>query len=105
MTEALASRISGARCSFDGIFEGDLGDGGGRATGDSVEDGGEEEEEEEEDDDDGKIGDAGSSGYKDARSSIAIFWKSPSRDVRVPDGVPIRASSIGSNDSSVAATV
>ena len=98
MTEALASRISGARCSFDKMFDGDLGDGGGRGGGDSVEDGGEEEE-----DDDS--GDGGSSGYKDARSSIAIVWKSSSRDVRVLEGVPVMASSIGSNASSVAATI
>ena len=103
MTEALASRISGARCSFDKMFDGDLGDGGGRGGGDSVEDGGEEEDDDDDDDDDS--GDGGSSGYKDARSSIAIVWKSSSRDVRVLEGVPVMASSIGSNASSVAATI
>lgn len=95
VTEALASRISGARCSF----EGGLGDGGARDAEDGLEDG----EEEEDDDDDN--GDTGSSGYKDARSSIAIFWKSSSRDVRVLERVPVMASSIGSNASSVAAIV
>lgn len=78
-----------------------MGDGGGRDAGDGVEDG----EEEEDDDGNDDAGDARSSGYKDAGSSIAISGNSSSRERHVLDGVPVMASSIGSDTSSVGATL
>ena len=63
--------------------------GGGRCE---VEDGGEDEDEDEDEDD----ADAGSSGYKDAESSIAIFRKSSSREMGGLDGAPVMASAAGS---------
>ena len=74
-----------------------LGVGGG--CGCEVEDGEEEDaedEEEEEEDDDEYDADAGSSGYIDEESSIAIFWKSSPREMGGLDGAPIMASAAGS---------
>ena len=97
VTEALASTISGAGAFSDGVAEGGFDDGGGR-------EGGEGMEEEEEDDNDGAE-DAGSCGVKDASSSIAICWKSSSREVREIDGASALASSIDSDASSNDTTV
>ena len=68
------------------------GDGG--CGGCEVEDG---EEEDDEDEDEGEDdADAGSSGYKDEESSIAIFRMSSSREVGGLDGASIMASAAGS---------
>ena len=97
VTEALASTISRAGAFSGGVAEGGFDDGGGR-------EGGEGKEEEKEDEDDGAE-DAGSCGVKDASSSIAICWKSSSREVREIDGASALASSIDSDASSNDTTV
>lgn len=84
VTEALASTISGASSSFDGM---DFDDGGGRESREAME---------EEDDTE----DAGSCGYNDAGSSIATFWKSSSRKKNVFEAASVLPSSIDSDASS-----
>ena len=63
------------------------------------------EVEEKEEDDDDAAGDAGSCGYKDAGSSIAILWRSTSKEMPVFDGVSMLASSSDSDGSSNGSTV
>ena len=63
------------------------------------------EEKEEDDDDDDDAGDAGSCGYKDAGSSIAILWRSTSKEMLVFDGASMLASSSDSGGSSNGSTV
>lgn len=75
------------------MAEGDFDDGGGREAGEGME----------EEDDDAE--DAGSCGYKDARSSIATFRKSSSKETMVFDGASILAASIDSDASSNDSTV
>ena len=87
VTEALASTISGASSSFDGMAERDFDDGGGRESREGME---------EEDDTE----DAGSCGYNDAGSSIATFWKSSSRKKNVFEAASVLPSSIDSDASS-----
>lgn len=87
VTEALALMISGA--VGVGVSDGGGREGGGGVGGDDV----------------GDVGEAGSCGYKDAGSSIDIFWKSSVREMHAFDRASVVASSVDSDASSNESTV
>ena len=91
---SLAKRLASRTLEATGLVGGTtwwFWGGGGEGE---VEDGHEEDEEDEVEEED--FADAGSSGYKDAESSIAVFRKLSSKEKGGLDEAPIVASATGS---------